>query len=361
MDQQKLQDDILDILAPLNRDETVTVDENTVIGDIVSEDEEYGTSNSANYVKMGIEYTILTADKVKKLLKTFPENWLTLTVNGLSKALVSILFLICMAFAMPAKSQVQLSLGTAKTELGKGAIDFSISYFKSLDSLFGNRENITAGAHSIFAFTPVFNIQSGTGDALNSINVKLTGMLLSFKTKTGRSGDKIPDFAKEFNSYPFSLGVESDNQVSFINGIAEAGYVPVFLGSNNPSILRYTRVGIFLQAGYKFKVSGNADTAKGGSQDQSQEDLNSALFRAKGSISIDTKKLAKIGLLTFGLVGGADAWYDFVNGAVYHDLKGTFRVYLSVDKYFDMNFQHGSGAPLFNQGNQYGVGLTVTF
>jgi hypothetical protein len=63
-----------------------------------------------------------------------------------------------------------------------------------------------------------------------------------------------------------------------------------------------------------------------------------------------------------GLAGKADCWYDFLNGEVYYTIQGKLRFYLTQnkDKFFDFKYQKGSGAPNFNQGDQFGMGLTVT-
>ena len=87
------------------------------------------------------------------------------------------------------------------------------------------------------------------------------------------------------------------------------------------------------------------------------------IFRIKGSFAIDTKSLINISGVGVGLWGSADAWYDILNSEIYYRLEGTVRFFLSAnkDKFFSLNYQKGSGAPNFNQGEQFGMGLTVTF
>jgi hypothetical protein len=52
-----------------------------------------------------------------------------------------------------------------------------------------------------------------------------------------------------------------------------------------------------------------------------------------------------------------------MNSEIYYTLEAKVRFYLSQqkDKFFDFEYQKGSGAPNFNQGDQFGIGLTVTF
>jgi hypothetical protein len=97
--------------------------------------------------------------------------------------------------------------------------------------------------------------------------------------------------------------------------------------------------------------------------DESKEGLNDPIFRAKGSFGIDTKSLIHFNGVGLGLKGIADGWYDFLHGRVYYVVQGKLRLFLteSEDKFFDFQYQKGSGAPNFNRGDQYGIGLTVTF
>lgn len=354
MEQQNLIEDLIQMAGDLAKRDDLT--EDTIVGDVVKDSGEPDGNNTATDFKMGTEFTI---KKNGGENKTWPDNWFTLTFKDLASKLIMLLILFCFYFS--ARSQLQLQIGAAKTDLKQNAIQFSINYLKSLDSIIGGKERTYFGKHSVFAFTPVFDIESGTNDALNGIDAKLTGLLLSFKTKTMASGDIIPDFAKPFSSFPISAGIETNNQFNFINTIVEAGFVPVFIGRDNAEVLRHTKLGLYLQAGYKFKLDTTAALHTGGDQDQSDENLNSNIFRAKGSIQVDTKQLAQIGFLKFGLVGSADVWYDFINSAFYQRIDGAFRIYLSADNSIDLIYQHGSGAPLFNTGNQFGTSLTIKF
>jgi hypothetical protein len=97
--------------------------------------------------------------------------------------------------------------------------------------------------------------------------------------------------------------------------------------------------------------------------DQSKEKADNAIFRVKSSFGVDTKSLFKISGVGVGLIGNADVWYDFLNSQIYYTLQSKIRFYLTdnQDKYFDLHYQKGSGAPNFNEGDQFGIGLTITF
>lgn len=146
------------------------------------------------------------------------------------------------------------------------------------------------------------------------------------------------------------------------------GWVPWYQTQGNrrtPKLLKYTKFGIFLQGGYKFDI--DTDSTQripiGGEVDESKEKTDNAIFRAKGSFGIDTKSLFEISGIGIGLIGNIDTWYDFLNSEIYYSINGKLRFYLteSKDKYFDFKYQKGSGAPNFNQGDQFGMGLMVTF
>ena len=259
---------------------------------------------------------------------------------------------------------IQIDLGTIKTELKQNAISIGVNYIKSLDSLFKNQDFLFAQSNSLFQLTPQFNVQTGTADAFSSINAKMTGIYMTFHD-TAIAGIKTPDTSRGFQTYPLSAGIETNNKFNVINGIIEFGWVPWYQTQGNKrtsKLLKYTKFGIFIQGGYKFSVDTTGITAVGGETDQSREKANNAIFRAKGSFGVDTKNLFEFSGAGVGLVGNANGWYDFLNGQVYYTIQGKLRFYLTQnkDKFFDFIYQKGSGAPNFNQGDQFGMGLTVT-
>lgn len=355
MEQKNLVEDMIQIASDLTKRDDIT--EDTKVSDVITDSGVNDGNNVAVDFKAGVEFTI---EKNGGTNKEWPSGWADSTFGELAGKLLLILILIFGLF-FTSQAQLVVNIGTGKTDLKKSAIEFSISYIKSLDSLIGGKEVTKFGKHSVFQFTPQFDIQSGSADALNSINMKLTGLLLNFKTKKMPNGDLIPNFAVPFTSFPFSAGIETNNTFSFLNTIVEAGFVPVFIGRDNAEVLRHMKLGVYLQAGYKFKLDTAALVATGGDKDESHESLNSNILRAKGSISVDSKTLATVGYLRFGLAGSADVWYDFMNGALYHKIDAAMRIYLVNNDYIELVYQHGSGAPLFNTGSQFIAGLSITF
>jgi hypothetical protein len=146
--------------------------------------------------------------------------------------------------------------------------------------------------------------------------------------------------------------------------LIELGYVPWYQNVISlPAPVRKTKLGLFLQSGYKFKVDTNKvsqTTQTGGASDESEEDRDGVLLRAKGSIGISPRFMFS---KTFGLgiIGDADGWWDFVNALPYYRVAATFRLILSPDKSFDFTYQKGSGAPNFNKGDQFSANITVQY
>ncbi len=66
----------------------------------------------------------------------------------------------------------------------------------------------------------------------------------------------------------------------------------------------------------------------------------------------------KIGV---NLIPKATGWYDFVNNEFYHTASAIIRFSLDEGRSFDLAYQNGSGAPNFNEGNQFSANLTLQF
>lgn len=259
---------------------------------------------------------------------------------------------------------IQLDIGAIKTELKDNAINLGIKYAKSLESLNGS-QHLIDWDNAFFLFSPNFNVKTGNADAFSSIEAKLTGVFMVFRDTTIDSVI-TPNTARIFHTFPISVGAESNNRFNTINGIVEIGWVPWYQTQRIrkiPTFLKQTKLGLFIQAGYKFKNDSTGKLAVGGQVDQSEEKQDDAIARVKGSFGIDTKSIVNLSGVGVALVGSADGWYDFLNSEVYYTIEGKLRFYLTQDKdkFYDLKYQKGSGAPNFNKGDQFGMALTVTF
>jgi len=283
----------------------------------------------------------------------------------IAKLVISLSLVLLTLYGYSQEKAVQVEIGAIKTELKQNAINLGLKYIKSADSLFKIQDVFFAQGNSLFQLTPQFNIKTGSGDAFSSITAKLAGIFMTFRDTT-IAGQLTPNTARGFQTFPLSAGLETNNKFNTINGIVEVGWVPWYQTAGNnrtPKILKHTKLGLFMQAGYKFSIDSTGNSAVGGETDQSKEKPDNAILRTKGSLGIDTQTLFEISVVGVGLAGNADGWYDFLNGQIYYSVQGRLRFYLSQnkDKFFDFNYQKGSGAPNFNTGDQFGMGLTVTF
>jgi len=269
---------------------------------------------------------------------------------------------------------LDISIKTILTDFQNEAISLGIDYARSLDSLFQVKDILLAQDKSLFQLTPGISVQTGTEDAFSSIQLKLSGIFMTFST-TYVSNQVTPDLNKGFQTFPISLGVETSNKFNTLNTIVEAGWVPWFKKNPNGNTLnpfRTIQLGLFVQSGYKFDfvkdtlaITCPMDALNicNGAADESKEAPSSFLLRSKASLKIDTQNLVSLGNVGLGLSGVAHGWYDIKNNAWYYRAEAAIRLYFNRknDKYFDIAYQKGSGAPNFNRGNQFGMGLTVAF
>jgi hypothetical protein len=276
-----------------------------------------------------------------------------------------ILVLPMLQISYAQEKPLEVSMGTIKTVLNKNAIDFGVRFAQPFGSLFKQQDILLAGKNSLFQATPEFNIQSGTEDAFSSVDLKLSGLFMFFKN-TEIGGQVTPCTNCYMHILPLSAGIETNNTFSVINGIVEFGYVPWYqspMMNNVPDWIKYTKIGFFLQGGYKFSLDTANVNLAGGKIDESKEAAEDGIFRAKGSLAINTKSLFEINGVGVGFIHDSDVWYDILNRVTYYRIDETVRLYLTQDKdkYFDLKYQIGSGAPNFNQGDQFGMKLTITF
>src|SRR6185295_13064227 len=219
--------------------------------------------------------------------KQWTSEWINLTIRQLAEKLM--IFLLIFLLPLISQAQVQITVGAGKSELRDNIVTIGITYLKSFDSIWKNSNYRKDGKNSIFSISPEFNMLTGTDDAFSSINLKAVGHLMTFKT-TEVAGLKTPNTNALFHTFPFAVGIETNNNFNNINAILEAGWVPWYQapGVNLPEILKATTIGVFLQAGYKFDIDSTGKPPVGGEINQSEERPDKFLARVKGSIDVDT-------------------------------------------------------------------------
>lgn len=347
-------------------DEGVEISPETVHKEVLSATDGYKKMevfSSKNIYQIVVRGAILRRAKkeglsASKAVKLWPANWMQLTVRELATRIMPLLLFL--ALSLSSSSQLSVQVSAAKTELGKDALKIALSYLYSLDSIFSARDLFITGKNSYFQIQPQFDIQTGTADAFSSIQAKLTGALLTFKNKEV-SGFETADLSRLFWLFPISVGAETDNTFRRVNGIFEIGAAPYWhtATSSAPEWLKQIKLAGFLQAGYKFRRDTLGDI--GGEIDESLENENDFLLRVKAGIEANIIKPVQISGFRFGLVGAADVWYDIANGSVYHKINGEGRFFVTGENFMSLFYEHGSGAPNFNTGSQFGIGLTINF
>ncbi len=202
--------------------------------------------------------------------------------------------------------------------------------------------------------------------------------IVAGEDRTTISGLYLPDPKKPFHAIPLSFGFETDSEADNIAALVEVGYVP-FGPISRLKGFRFEergyrlgvnpQVGVFLQAGYKFELDDTPEDREGGEIDESEEDPDSALFRVKGELLFETE----LTNLSIGFIGAGEegipvsarvelkGWYDIANGDFYDREVFALVLKLNDNTQLDFRFEHGSGAPNFNEGDQFGTNLTIKF
>lgn len=282
-------------------------------------------------------------------------------------AIIATLICICSPVVVQAQEEekvpVNLTLGAIRTEAERSAVGFLAEYTKNIGDIFTTGLSKGKKSGSLFDFSPEIRIQTGDEDSFNGIIAKLSGNYILFRTTT--VGNVVtPDSSKLFHVFPASLGFEADRNFRKVNALVEVGYVP--FKKLSPTMLLGVNplFGVFLQGGYTSIQDDDEDVqaTTGGAEDESQETSSGVLFRAKADLGFDYPIPPKyLQGLDIRLIGKATGWYDFAHTDTYHQLQGIFRIGLSKDRFFDLKYENGSGAPNFNKGDQFSSGLTIQF
>ncbi len=259
---------------------------------------------------------------------------------------------------------LEVSLNTLQTATGTSSVGAHLHY--TLPEEEGLSNPLHDFQNGLLTYAPDFSFQGGTADAFSALSFKAQGFLMFFQTDT-IDGIIEPSSQKYFHVLPFSVGFETSNAFQTVNGLAEVGYSTQYHRPKVkiPKLFKYSQIGVFLQGGYKMHGPGDAIPApmKGGNADKSAESPENAILRAKGQLKVNTNRIRIFKNLPngFALSGISTGWYDFLNKEVYYRIEGNLRVFLTDQHSLDFKYEKGSGAPNFNQGNQFGVGLTVGF
>ena len=280
----------------------------------------------------------------------------------IKRLILLIYFCLLTSLSIAQENPLSIFLGNIRTDAEKSAIRLAINYTQDINGIFIT-DAVDSDGNWLLSIDPEVKIETGEEDAFSSLIVKASGMFISFSDTTIAGIGNVPKSNSFLNIIPVSIGFETDKTFDNVNGLVEVGYIPWYqLSNRTPDIIRKTKIGIFLQGGFKFKLT-DVDSVNniGGNVSEGEEIPDDPLLRIKGSLGFDTKYQFKENGFGIGLIGMSDAWYDFLNSKIYYRLQAVVRVLLSNDKFIDFDYEKGSGAPNFNEGDQYGVGLTIDF
>ncbi len=233
----------------------------------------------------------------------------------------------------------------------------------------GPPEPGTSGTLWSLQVTPEIDVAVGGEENANHIIAKIQGHFLAIGYKPHpEDGKPTLDSDGFFNVFPIAAGVETDQSFRNLNALFEIGWTPFntkpwfTYGKRAYKLGVNPRFGMFLQSGYKFEIDNDLDDAPtGNAQDESEEEPDSAILRLKADLrsTLDLyKSQAGGGLL---IQPSATVWYDIANGDVYYKFRVGVEAKISAQLAWVTAYEHGSGAPNFNQGDQFSTGLKMTF
>lgn len=272
------------------------------------------------------------------------------------------------------ESQVEVFLGSVRTRAEERGIALALDYGKKLAGMankaFDIRNVDISGKHPVFfKMTPDFHLNTGDKDAFDGVVAKIKANwviypgIIEVPVPGASKPIKMPDPDGLFHVLTVAGGVETDGRFKTVNGLIELGWEPEII----PPVGGWQLYGgVFAQGGYKFKGDGAGTAVPAGKTagdiDQSMEKDGDALARLKATAEIKSPEW-NIGILDskLRLIASGTVWYDMINSEVYHNVKGVARFTLDAKRHFDLKYEHGSGAPNFNEGDQFSAGLALLF
>jgi hypothetical protein len=256
------------------------------------------------------------------------------------------ILVLAFALAVPVAAEpgpISLSLGSVRQAAQQAALSYGFNYVANLAA--GADTSIKAGRNWFFRWAPEVDIAAASGNAHSRITARASANWCAFGL-TDVAGITTPNTAGVLHDVLGSAGFETTDALDAVAGIAEVGYVPWL-----PKAVRWIGVGVFLQGGYQRHLF-EPDTTGG-----RVAPPEGAVLRARGRLSAEGRfpKSAKRAL---GLAVRGESWYDFLDHRLHYSAQGIVRFYLDRDLSVDLAYERNSGAPAFEEGNQFGVGLT---
>jgi len=264
--------------------------------------------------------------------------------------LCAILLVFISSTSIAEKAITEFSVAAVKTELDKAAVGYAIRHKPGDDIYLASRNGFVDA-------TPDIEIRTGGDDTFDGITAKLMGHNTFMSEVPFGDGTRTCSECR-FHVMPFGVGIETDRNLENVSLLGEVGYFAV--GRARAGKPRYglngPRAGIFLQAGYKFdSEDGTADV--GGAADESDEEPDSELLRVKADVRGTFGNPDSY----FTFIPAARVWYDLANSETYYSIEAAVRLHVLEGKPFEFKYEKGSGAPNFNDGEQFSAGLVISF
>ena len=257
----------------------------------------------------------------------------------------------------PKRTPLHVTLAALRTQAEAEAVGFLIDYAETLSEL----DILDAKPGMATNIFPDIKIQTGEEDAFSSLTAFLGVRIFKFE-ETVVDGVITADPTKLMNIFAINAGAETTRNFDNVAGLVELGWAPVkYSKHSNLKLGLNPAFATYLQGGYKVGIEDPDPDATGGDVDESAEDPDSALLRFKTEFSADIDLVELGNGKAIKLVPAAEFYYDFLNSEVYYSLRGILRLQLAEDKAFDFSYDKGSGAPNFNEGDQFGMGLRISF
>jgi hypothetical protein len=270
--------------------------------------------------------------------------------------------------------------GSDDSSGGTLALEVGRLLSESIDANYFVSRHNEATAEGWYAdIAPEIEVRTGDDSTFNAVIAKASANLVFFDTKDLNEGAQPPiiviDWESPTHVVPVSVGIEADDRFTFVNTIAEIGWVPFVLDANTAEppeddawarflsafeIGLNPRVGFFLQGGGKWDAGD--DTRTGNAADESEEGTDEGILRLKGDAQVTVPIISgRLDSRDIDLRLGATGWYDIANDAWYDHFVVALVLSLRDNLDIEFKYEEGSGAPNFNEGRQFGVGLALTF
>ncbi len=276
-------------------------------------------------------------------------------------------------------STVSISVGSLLTDLEVGAVRLAAEYSEDLPDIFLPRYDAVRQRGSLWDLSPSLTILTGDHDSFNGVVARLAGNYMQFGVVYVDEAGRVvhpstPDAIRTPATAPnqtlhivqVALATETDRGFHTISTLVEVGYTPRLIADRQPGrwLELVSAAGIFLQGGGKFAVHEANLVLPGGGADQSLETTDSGLLRVRGELEAvrDLWRASTAGGdRGFRLLANGTGWWDVANAEPYHRLELIAEFYGIGGRAFDFRYENGSGAPHFNQGDQFSANITVRF